>query len=186
MVPVTSLAIPILLAAVFVFIGSSIIHMLLPYHRGDTRKLPREDDALEALRRLNIPPGDYMAPHAGSAAGMKQPEFIEKRTRGPIVTMTVSAGGPVNMGASLFQWFLYSVVVGVFVAYVTGRVFGPGANYLEVFRLAGTTAFLAYALALPQLSIWYRRSWRTTLLSMFDGFIYGLLTAGVFGWLWPR
>ena len=68
---------------------------------------------------------------------------------------------------------------------VTGRVFGPGANYLDVFRLAGTSAFLAYALALPQHSIWFRRRWRTTLLTMVDGLVYALLTAGAFGWLWP-
>ena len=63
---------------------------------------------------------------------------------------------------------------------------GPGANYLQVFRFAGCTAFTAYAMSLPQHSIWYKRSWLTTLKSMFDGLIYGLLTAGTFGWLWPR
>jgi hypothetical protein len=30
------------------------------------------------------------------------------------------------------------------------------------------------------------RSWIRTLKSMFDGLIYALLTASVFGWLWPR
>jgi hypothetical protein len=186
MVPMTSLVLPIVLAAVLVFVASSIIHMVLGYHAGDMRKLPREDDALDALRRLNIPPGDYAAPRPDSMAGMNKPEFIEKMKRGPIVLMTIAAGGGANMGASLAKWFIYTVVVGVFVAYVTGRVFAPGVGYLQVFRLAGTAAFMAYALALPQHAIWYRRSWRTTLLSMFDGLIYGLLTGGAFGWLWPR
>ena len=63
---------------------------------------------------------------------------------------------------------------------------GPGTQYLEVFRFAGTTAFAAYSLALAQHSIWYRRNWGATLRSMFDGLVYALLTAGVFGWLWPR
>ena len=70
MVSVLSLWLPILLAAVCVFIASSIIHMVLPYHRSDMRNVPAEDDLLEAIRRLNIPPGDYGAPNAGSPEAM--------------------------------------------------------------------------------------------------------------------
>jgi len=69
---------------------------------------------------------------------------------------------------------------------VAGRALGPGAPYLQVFRFAGCTAFTAYSLALAQHSIWYKRNWGTTFKSMLDGLIYGLLTAGTFGWLWPR
>ena len=42
-----------------------------------------------------------------------------------------------------------------------------------------------FALALPQISIWYKKNWTTTLKSVFDGLIYALLIGGVFGWLWP-
>jgi hypothetical protein len=77
-------------------------------------------------------------------------------------------------------------VVGVFAAYVAGRALGPGAPYLQVHRFAGVTAFAAYALALAQSSIWYKRAWSTTLKSTFDGLIYALMTGGTFGWLWPR
>jgi hypothetical protein len=55
-----------------------------------------------------------------------------------------------------------------------------------VFRFAGATAFLGYSMALVQHSIWYKRNWTTTLRSMFDGLIFACLTAGTFGWLWPR
>ena len=186
MVSVMSLAIPILVSAVIVFIASSIMHMVLPYHRGDMRTLPKEDEVLESLRRLNLPPGDYAAPHAGSPAGMKQPEFVAKMTKGPIVLMTVAPGAPPSMTTSLVLWFLYSIVVSFFAAYITGRALGPGAHYLAVFRFVGSTAFMGYSLALLQNSIWYRRNWGTRLKSMFDGLVYGLLTAGTFGWLWPR
>lgn len=185
MVPVTSLAIPILLSAVFVFVASSIIHMVLTYHRHDMRQVQNEDGFLEAFRKWNVAPGDYAAPHAGSMEAMKSAAFIDKVNKGPIVTMTVSAGGPMNMGSQLTQWFLYSVVLSVFAAYVTGRVLTADAHYLEVFRVAGTVTFMGYAMALPQASIWYKRNWGTTLRSMLDGLIYALLTAGTFGWLWP-
>jgi hypothetical protein len=186
MVPVLSLMVPILLSAVIVFIASSIIHMVLPIHRSDIKRVPKEDELMEALRRLSIPPGDYMAPHAGSPEGMKKPEFIAKMNKGPIAIMTIAPGGPPSLGKSLALWFLYSVVVSIFAAYITGRALGPGAHYLDVFRFAGTTAFMGYSLALPQFSIWWKRSWSTTVKSMIDGLIYGLLTAGTFGWLWPR
>ena len=89
------------------------------------------------------------------------------------------------MGAQLVQWFVYCIVVSIFAGYVAGRALGPADSYLHVFRFAGTTAFIGYSLALWQNTIWYKRSWIVTLKSTIDGLIYGLLTAGTFGWLWP-
>jgi hypothetical protein len=185
MVPLTSLWIPIILSAVLVFIASSILHMLLPLHRNDLRAI-QEDAVQEALRRFSIPPGDYALPKAGSPEDMKKPEFIAKMTKGPVVLMTVLPPGPPTMGSSLALWLLYCVLVGIFAGYIAGRALTPGAHYLEVFRFAGAAAFAGYALALLQNSIWYKRSWMTTIKSMADGLIYALLTAGSFGWLWPR
>lgn len=184
-VSIVSLWLPILLSAVFAFIVSSVIHMLLPYHRNDFGKVPAEDDVMDALRKFNIPPGDYVLPRAGSPEVMRSPEFIEKYTKGPVAFVTVMKSGPPAMGGSLVQWFVYCAVVGVFAAYVASRALAPGAPYLEVFRFAGTTAFVGYAMALLQNSIWYKRNWSATLKSMFDGLIYALVTAGTFGWLWP-
>ena len=186
MVPLMSLGLPILISAVIVFVASAVVHMVLQLHRNDWRKLPHEDEILDALRRFNVPPGEYVAPHVGSPAAMKDPAFVEKMTKGPIVLMTLAPGQPPTMASNLVQWFVYSLVVSVFAAYVAGRALGPGESYLEVFRFAGTTAFLGYSLALAQHSIWYKRNWMTTLKSMLDGLVYALLTAGTFGWLWPR
>jgi hypothetical protein len=186
MVPVLSLWLPILLSAAIVFIASSILHMLLPFHRSDYRKLPDEDGAMDALRRFSIPPGDYLFPCASNPKEMKEPAFREKWNKGPVGLMTVMENGPPAMGKSLALWFVYCVVVGVFAAYVAGRALAPGARYPAVFRFAGVTAFAGYALALWQNTIWYKRAWITTLKSTVDGLVYGLLTAGTFGWLWPR
>jgi hypothetical protein len=186
MVPISSLWLPILLSAVIVFIASSILHMVLPIHKADLRTMPDEDEVMQALRRFSIPPGDYAIPRPTSQEGLKDKAFQEKMKTGPVAFMTVIPAGPPAMGSSLALWFVYAIVVSIFAAYIAGRALGPGANYLQVFRFAGCTAFLAYAMSLPQHSIWYKRSWATTAKSMFDGLIYGLLTAGTFGWLWPR
>ena len=186
MVSVASLWLPIVVSAVIVFLVSFVVHMVLPYHRGDFRKLPAEDQVMEALRKFNIPPGDYMIPRAEGPEGMRKPEFTDKLNKGPVAIVTFMKPGPFNMGANLTQWFIYCLVVGVFAAYLTSRALGPGAHYLSVFRFAGCTAFAGYALALWQDSIWYKRAWSTTLKNTFDGLLYALMTGGTFGWLWPR
>ncbi|MBI3492635.1 MAG: hypothetical protein HY047_12780 [Acidobacteria bacterium] len=186
MVSVISLAVPILLSALIVFVTSSLMHMVLRYHQSDYREVPRADAVQDALRPFNIPPGDYFLPRPASPRDMKSPEFIEKMKKGPVIFMTVMQSGPPTMGQSLILWFVYCVVVGFFSAYVTGRALTPGANYSTVFRFIGTSAFMGYSLALLQFSIWYHRNWGTTIKSVFDGLVYALLTAGTFGWLWPR
>jgi len=186
MTEIQALWLPILLSAVIVFAVSSVIHMFTPWHKGDYPKIPNEDRVMDALRPLAIPPGDYMFPRPGSMEEMRSPGFAAKRAKGPVMIVTVMPSGPVAMGRELVLWFLYSVVVGTFVAYIAGRALAPGAEYLRVFQFVGTSAFLAYSFALWQLAIWYRRSLGTTFRSTVDGLIYALLTAGTFGWLWPR
>ncbi len=184
-VSIVSLWLPILLSAVVVFILSAIIHMLLKYHAGDYKKLPEESSIMDALRRFNIPPGDYMFPRPEDSKERTSKEFTDKFSKGPSGLVTILPAGPVNMGSNFVQWFLYCVIVGIFSAYIAGRALPRGADYLEVFRFAGATAFVGYSLALMQNSIWYRKSWGTTIRVMFDGLIFALFTGGVFGWLWP-
>jgi hypothetical protein len=141
---------------------------------------------MDALRNVGVKPGDYIVPCPKSSSDMKSPEFKEKMAKGPVMRMTVLPSGEHKMGGQLLMWFLYSVVIGIFAAYVASRALPVGAHYLQVFRFAGVTAFLCYSVALWQQSIWYGRSWGTTLKITVDALIYGLVTAGTFGWLWPR
>ncbi|MBI2619040.1 MAG: hypothetical protein HYW57_03070 [Ignavibacteriales bacterium] len=185
MVSILSLWLPILLSAVFVFLISFVLHTVLTYHFKDFRKIPNEDAVMDELRKHNIPDGEYALPYAMNQKELNTPEFKEKVNKGPAAFLTIWKGGQPSMATSLTQWFVYCLIVGVFAAYVAGRALGPGAEYLAVFRFAGTTAFLGYTLALWQDSIWYKKSWAATLRNTFDGLVYGLLTAGTFGWLWP-
>ncbi len=185
MVELTALWIPILLSAVIVFIASSIMHMVLPYHRSDYKQLPDEDKVLAALRGAGLKRGVYMFPYS-THKNMKSPEILEKQKQGPVGTLTVFPTGPVNMPKYLVQWFVYCVIIGLFTAYLTGRTVHPGAQYLAVFRVAGTVAFMAYGVGQLSNGIWAGQPWSNTIKHAIDGLIYGLLTAGTFGWLWPR
>lgn len=185
MTGITSLLIPILASSVLVFVASSLIHMVLPWHKSDYPKMPNEDQFRDALRPLAIPPGDYMVPRPTSREEMRSEAFAESFKRGPNAIVTILPSGEMGMGRQLIQWFVYILVVTVFAAYIAGRALPPGAPFAEVFRFICTTAFLAYAAALWQMSIWYRRSTGITVKSTIDGLIYGALTAAIFGWLWP-
>jgi len=182
----TDLWLPILVSAVFVFIASSILHMVIPIHKGDFRKLPSEEKVLAEMRAQGVQPGEYMFPCAGSMKDMGTPEMIEKYKQGPVGFMTVVPSGPCTMGKSLVQWFLYSLLISIFTAYVASHALAAGADYLAVFRLAGTVAVVAYALSNIPNSIWKGVPWSVTLKFVFDGIVYGLVTAGAFGWLWPQ
>lgn len=186
MTGIMALWLPILISSVLVFLVSSVIHMAPLWHKNDYPRVPDEDRLRNALRPLALSPGDYMVPRAIGMAEMKSPEYAEKLRTGPNMLLTVLPNESQSMGRNLGMWFAYVLVVGIFAAYVAGRALPPGSAYLQVFRFAGVATFLAYSVGLWQMSIWFRRSWSLTIWSTVDGLIYALLTAGVFGWLWPR
>jgi hypothetical protein len=185
MIPLTGLWIPLLLSAVVVFFASSIMHMLLTYHRTDYRALPNEDHVTDAMRSASVTPGRVYYFPFFAFKDMKSAPVLEKLKRGPVGFLTVLPSGPPAMGKSLVQWFLYCVVISLFAAYLSGRLLAPGTAFLQVFRVVGTVAFLGYGGAQAQESIWSGRSWVVTLKHLFDNLIYALLTAAIFGWLWP-
>lgn len=185
MVPLTALWLPILLSAVIIFVASSIMHMLLKYHQSDYSQLPDEDKILAALRPANLKRGLYVFPFC-THKDMKSPALIEKYKQGPVGFLTIVPNGPPALPKFLIQWFVYCLLIGFFVAYLTGRTLPRGTDYLAVFRVAGTAGFLAYGLGQLSNGIWKGQRWSATIKEVVDGLIYGLLTAGTFGWLWPR
>lgn len=185
MVSLSALWLPIVLSAVTVFLASFIMHMLLTYHRGNYRQLPEEDKVMGTLRAAGLQRGIYVFPFC-QPNEMKSPAAIEKYKLGPVGMVTVMPSGPPAMPKFLGQWFLYLLVVTFFVGYLTAHSVSPGTPYLAVFRVAGTAAFLAYGLGALPGGIWKGQTWGMTFKEVIDGLIYALLTAGTFGWLWPR
>lgn len=185
MVPVTALWLPILLSAVIVFIASSIIHMVLPHHKSDYRKVPDEDKARAALRAAGLTRGLYVMPFC-TPKEMKSPEMAAKYNEGPVATMTVFPNGTPAIPKFMAMWFVYLVIISFFVAYLTGRTVMAGAPYPAVFRVAGTAAFLTYGLGPLANGIWKGQPWGVVIKEAIDGLVYALLTGGTFGWLWMR
>lgn len=185
MVPLSALCVPIVLSAVIVFIASSIMHVVLPYHRGDYKKVPDEDKALSALRAAGLTRGLYVFPFC-EPKEMKSPAMVEKYKQGPVGMMTVFPTGQPFLPKFLGLWFGYCLIIAFFVAYLAAHTIAPGTDYLQVFRVVGTAAFLAFGLGLLSNGIWKSMPWGFVIKEVVDGLVYALLMAGTFGWRWPR
>ena len=172
---------PILMAAVFVFVASTFLHMVLPWHRGDMKQLPDEDRVLDALRP--IPPGSYMFPFCSDMKALDTPEMKEKYPRGPVGLLTLLPPGPPKIPKSLIQWSLYILLVNLVVAYLASLHFGPQSKE-GIFRFTSTAALLAFALGELPNSIWKGAPWPTTLRFVVDGIVYALVSGLAFFLFW--
>lgn len=177
--------IPIVASAVLIFVVSSIVHMCLPIHCGDHAKLPDEEALMAAMRGQGLQSGSYMFPRSESMKDMCSPEMREKQTQGPSGYLTVLPPGPPAIGKSLVHWFLYTLVVGVFVAYLSHLALRGTVEFMRVFQFTGAAAFMAYGVASVVDSIWKGQSWGTSCKFVFDGLLYSLSTGACFAWLWP-
>ena len=183
MVTLSMLWLPILLSAVFIFIASNILWMALPFwHRPDYGRLPEESTVQNAL--VSAKSGQYIVPCVNWNK-LSADERAAMQTR-PAALLLVRNPGKFEMGKSLGTWFAYNIVIAIFVAYLTGHTRPAGAHYLEIFRVAGTAAFLAYGLRGVPDAVWYGKPWLVAFKEMVDGLVYAMLMAGTFGWLWPK
>ncbi len=182
MVSLLSLWLPILVSAAVIFVASFLAWMVLPHHKADFKKLPDEDKLAAAI--AGAEPAQYMFPFCAGSAEMRDPEFQSRWNKGPHGLLVLRAGPP-SMGMNMAITFLFYILVGIFVGYLTGVALPAGADYLNVFQVAGTAAVMAYVFGSIPNAIWFGRPWRAVGMDAIDGVVYGLLTAGVFGWLWP-
>ena len=172
---------PILASSVLVFVAGAVIWMVMPWHKTDWNKLGDEEGVRATLK--GVAPGQYNVPNCPDQAAYKEAGMQEKFKEGPIAFITVLPSGLPKMGSNLVQMFIFNVVVAVVCAYFVSRTAAPDADYLAIFRISGTVAFVSYGMAYVQESVWFGRPWAATGKTFLDAIIYSLLTGGVFGWL---
>ena len=176
---------PIVLSAVFVFIASSILHMVLKFwHRPDCHGFSNEDEIGAAIRKGNAPAGMYMLPYCTPEA-MKQPETQEKFKQGPVGLVYLRTPGMPSVGAYLGQWFAFCLVVSFLCALLAVHVLKAGAEHHMVFYVLGLGALLCHGLGPIPSAIWWGQPWSSTLKHAVDGLIYAIITGLTFSWLWP-
>lgn len=178
---IASLWLPILVSAAIVWFASALVWVALPWHKKDFSGVSDEEGARSAL--AGLAPGNYMLPYCRDQNELEDEAVRKKFEDGPIAFLTVLPNGLPTMGGKLVGSFVFNVLVGVLCAYLVTRTVAVDAGYLEVFRVSGTVAFIAYSIAYVQDSIWFGRPWSITAKSLLDALMYALLTGGVFGWL---
>ena len=183
--PFGSLWLPVVLSAVAVWIVSAILHMALKYHRADYKQLAGEDSVAPVLRKAATEPGVYAIPYSMDPGHMKDPAFQKKFVEGPVALITVRRNGPPAMGRYLLQWFLFCLLVSFVTGYVARHTLATGTDGLEVLRLTGTVAFIAYGFGYFQDSIWQGIPWSNSLRGLIDAAVYAVVTGLVFRFLWP-
>ncbi len=183
-VELLDLWLPILVSTVVVFVASSIMWMFMPHHKASMNAIPDEGPMDRALGEMKLAPGGYYIPNCSDKERMKSPEFKERWKSGPWAYLVIPTGTP-NFGKNLAVTFIEFLVIGVFVAYLSSQTLTAGAEYLDVFQVVGTGAVLAYVLGSIHHQFFQMASAKHVLACLFDGVVYALLTAGIFGAFWP-
>src|SRR5262245_24170980 len=186
MTTVVTLWLPILGAAIAVFVASSVIHMVIKWHNPDYRKFDNEDEVRRAINATKPAPGMYTIPYCKEPGDFKKPEMQQKFTEGPVAFTMVRAPGMPSMGPMLGGWFMVNLFVAVVAAYVAGKAIQPGASFYAIARIVCAVTFAAYVVGGVSNGIWYGKPWRTAAKEMLDALIYGIVSGAAFGWLWPR
>ncbi len=185
MISFVDLLLPAGVAAVAVFIVSSLVHMAFGYHANDFGKIPDEDRALDALRGAGVPPGHYRFPYAATMQEMRSPEIAAKMERGPVGYLQLFPSGNCGMGSALAQWFALTVVISLGSAWVGSLGLAPGTGFANVFRTTAAVSFLAYGCSPVTDSIWKRVPWTVCAKFIFDGVLYAAATGACCAMLWP-
>jgi len=185
MVPLTALWLPILLSGVIVFFVSAAVWMVMPHHKNDFAPAADQDTLMDAVRSSTPGPGMYYFPWV-TDGDQNSPEYREKARVGPVGILRVRDPQSVlNMGPAMLKSVVLYLVVSVFIAYLASVTLAGGAPYLSVFQVTGTAAFMAYGFIGYQEAIWFGLPAPVAFKHSLDGLVYALLTAGIFGWLWP-
>ena len=184
---ITYLWLPIIVAAVGVFVASSLIHMVFKWHQSDYLGLANEDAVRTAIRANSPRPGQYAIPYCSDFKQMGTPEMQQKFREGPIAWLTLRAPGMPSMGPMLGQWFVLNLVVAGLVGYIASKTLLLTApTFLGICREVGVITFLAYAGGSISGGIWMGKPWSSVAKEVLDAFIYGVVSALAFAWLWPH
>lgn len=184
MISMAGLWLPVLVAAIAVFIASSLIHMVFKWHNSDYRRLDNEADVLAALRTRLPAPGQYTFPHCTDMKAMQEADMQAKYNTGPVGLLTILPNGAPRIGRSLGQWFALNLVIAALAAGVARHVLGD-SNAHNAAHLAAILTFLTYAGGSIQSGIWMGKGWGSVLKDQLDALIYAIASGLVFLWLWP-
>ncbi len=180
-----SLWLPILVAAIGVFVASSLVHMVFKWHNPEYRGLPNEDAVRDVVRAGNLSPGLYITPKCNDMKDMASEAMIKKYTEGPVAFITVMPNGAPNMGRALGLWFVFNVFAATVIAAIALSVMPALTDGHAAAHLIGILTFIAYGFGSLQDFIWMGKPLSSMLKYELDALFYAVVSALAFWWLWP-
>ncbi len=180
---VLDLWLPIILAAVAVFIASFLAWVVLPHHKSEYKGLENENALFEIIR--SAPPGQYMFPYCGDTKNAhKDPEFMAKYKAGPHGWLTRWPGPP-NMGANMAKSFLVYLFAALLVGYVGALAVPAGTRFVEVLRVTFTVGMACFCIGFLPNAIWFGKPRRAIVTDVIDGLAYAGVMGVIFAAMWP-
>lgn len=179
-----SLWLPILLSGVALFFLSFVFWSLLPHHKKDIACAPKQDELLDAVRKLDLPPAQYMFPNCEDPKEYKTERFRALYDTGPWGMLNVFPAKP-NMGRSVGLTLAYFLLVSIVIAYLAGATRAPGAEFGEVFQVAATAGVLVFVFGGVLTGVWFGKPARAFVTESIDGLVYAAATGLIFGMFWP-
>ncbi len=184
-VSLLQLWLPILLGTFLAWMASALIHVLVKFHDSDYQQLGNEDEVMNAVRNGAPKLGMHTFPYCIDMKEMKNEAVQLKFSKGPVGLLTILPNGMPNMGKLMVQQISFFLVGSILVGYCATLALAPGADYMSVFRFVLTVGFLTFGWAVIPFAIWFGHLWSMTAKYLVDAFVYGLMIAGSFAWLWP-
>lgn len=176
------LLLPTALSAIALFFASFVSWMVVPIHRKDWVKFAKEDELMDAIRKLEMPQGNYMFPGCESPEHMKSEEYAQKWNAGPCgilsIYPTVSMGK--NLGLTFVFFLVVSFLLGVLASMRFVGVESP--EFMEVFQFVGLAGLLTFLSAILQHAIWFHAR---VIGHIIESIAYAVITAAIFASLWP-
>ena len=177
---------PILVAAVSVFVASSLIHMVFKWHNSDYKPLANEDAVLATIRAGSPTPGLYVLPHCADMKDLQKEEMQKKFREGPVGFLTLKPPAAPAIGGALLKWFILNLVVAIIAGAIAMHIYGPRADANRAAcHLVAVISFLTYAGGSIQAGIWMGKPWVSVAKDQLDAAIYAVVSGLSFCWLWP-
>jgi hypothetical protein len=178
---VLDLWLPILVAGLAVHVASFVAWTILPHHKAEWGRIPDPERFDEALKKLDLPPGNYTFPYAQSMDEMKQQAYLQRFVAGPTGTLSLWEGDP-KMGRNIACTLGFFLAASFCLGYLATLAVVPGADFLTVFRFVTTAGILTFCAAGIPNAIWFR--WKIA-WSLVDGLVFAMITGLIFALLWP-
>lgn len=175
----------IVLAGLFCWIASALIHMLIKYHNADYKKLANEDAVSAALSEQSPSPALYTLPHCVDMKEMGDESMQKKFNDGPVAMIAIMPNGMPPMGKLLGQQILFFVFGSFLIGYLASISVAATADFITIFRQVFIASFLTYGWAQIPYSIWMGQPWSNCIRFLIDALIYAVVTATTFSLLWP-